>query len=105
MNKTTSTKLSIFVAFVLVFGIFSIKENVYAQTTTTASTTNNTAIPSSTNTATANNPMTSMTQAPMTSTKTPQEQQQQTVTTITRDSTTQLLEGKTLPKGEFIELI
>ena len=47
--------------------------------------------------------MTSMTQAPMTSTKTPQEQQQQTVTTITRDSTTQLLEGKTLPKGEFID--
>jgi hypothetical protein len=31
-------------------------------------------------------------------------EQQQTVTTITRDSTTLLLEGKTLPKNEFIEL-
>ena len=30
--------------------------------------------------------------------------EQQTTTTVTRDSTTLLLEGKTLPKGDFIEL-
>ena len=54
MNKSTSAKLSIFIAFVLVFGIFSFKENIYGQTTT--STTNNAAIPP-TNTATTNNSM------------------------------------------------
>jgi hypothetical protein len=32
MNKSTSAKLLIFIAFVLVFGIFSIKENIYGQT-------------------------------------------------------------------------
>ena len=95
MNKSTSAKLSIFIAFVLVFGIFSFKENIYGQTTT--STTNNAAIPP-TNTVTANNPMASMTAAPSSG------EQQQTVTTVTRDSTTLLLEGKTLPKGDFIEL-
>jgi hypothetical protein len=96
MNKSTSAILSIFVAFVLVFGIFSVKENIYGQTTT--STTNNAAIPPST-TATNNSmaPRTSSTAAAA-----PEEQQ--TVTTVTRDSTTLLLEGKTLPKGDFIEL-
>ena len=95
MNKSTSAKLSIFIAFVLVFGIFSFKENIYGQTTT--STTNNAAIPP-TNTATTNNSMESMTAAPSSG------EQQQTVTTVTRDSVTLLLEGKTLPKGDFIEL-
>ena len=90
MNKSTSAKLSIFVAFVLVFGIFSYKENIYGQMTTNT-------MPN------ANGPMTSapMTMSPMTSASSSNEQQQQTVT---RDSTTLLLEGKTLPKGDYIEL-
>jgi len=81
MNKSTSAKLSIFIAFVLVLGVFSARENIYGQTTT----------------APANNPMASMTTGTSSG-------EQQTVTTITRDSTTLLLDNKTLPKGDFIEL-
>ena len=92
MKKSTSSMLSVFIAFVLAFGIYSVKENIYAQTTSSA--TNTAAVPSTT----TNSPMAQMT----TSAATPGEQQ--TITTVTRDSTTLLLEGKTLPKGDFIEL-
>ena len=91
MKKSTSSMLSVFIAFVLAFGIYSVKENIYAQTTSSA--TNNAAVPPTTN-----SHMAQMT----TPAATPGEQQ--TTTTVTRDSTTLLLEGKTLPKGDFIEL-
>ena len=95
MNKSTSAKLSIFIAFVLVFGIFSIqREHLW---------TNNRPLQPITRYSyyqhcNTNNSMESMTAAPSSG------EQQQTVTTVTRDSVTLLLEGKTLPKGDFIEL-
>src|SRR5215212_9827922 len=89
MNKFTSAKLSIFIAFVLVFGIFPIKENIYGQTTA--------------NTMPNTNTMPNINAAPSQGTQEagghPGEEG-----TITRDSVTLLLEGKTLPKGDFIEL-
>ena len=98
MNKSASAKLSIFVAFVLVFGIFSFKENIYGQMATNT-------MPN------ANAPMTS-TQRPgaASSTTTPPSAQEaagghtEGQGTVTRDQVTLLLEGKTLPKGDFIEL-
>src|SRR5919112_4680021 len=86
MKKSTSAMLSFFIAFVLAFGIYSVKENIYAQTATS----------------TTNNPMSQMSTQSTTSAAAPGEQQP--ITTITRDSTTLLLEGKTLPKGDYIEL-
>lgn len=83
MNKLNSTILSVFVVFVLVFGIFSVKDNLYGQTTTTA--------PQTTNT--SSNNMTSMNMV-----------SGGQGTTVTRDSVTLLLDGKTLPKDQFIEL-
>ncbi len=93
MNKSTSAKLSIFVAFVLVFGIFSVKENIYGQTTTNTLPNTNVATTTSTQAAT---PTTTATEE---AGGHPGEEG-----TITRDSVTLLLEGKTLPKGDFIEL-
>jgi hypothetical protein len=89
MNKSTSVKLSTFVAFVLVFGIFSIKENIYGQMTNT--------MPN------ANAPLTS-TQSSGATAAAPTAEGTEGQGTITRDSVTLLLEGKTLPKGDFIEL-
>lgn len=83
MNKLNSSILSVFVVFVLVFGVFSVKENLYWQTTTTS--------PQTTNT--SSNNMTSMNMASGAH-----------GTTVTRDSVTLLLDGKTLPKDQFIEL-
>jgi hypothetical protein len=91
MNKSTSAKLSIFVAFVLVFGIFSFKENIYGQMTNT--------MPN------ANAPMTSTQQsAAATATAAPMSEGTGGQGTVTRDQVTLLLEGKTLPKGDYIEL-
>ena len=95
MNKSTSAKLSIFIAFVLVFGIFSI-QGKYLWTN------NNLLLP-----------ITLYALLPIL-----QQQQLHGIndswhhhrrrtansTTVTRDSVTLLLEGKTLPKGDFIEL-
>ena len=92
MNKSTSAKLSIFVAVVLVFGIFSIKENIYGQMTTNT-------VPN-TNTATAG--AASTPEAAPTGGQAGGHTEGQG--TITRDQVTLLLEGKTLPKGDFIEL-
>ena len=90
MNKSTSAKLSIFVAFVLVFGIFSIKENIYGQMTTNT-------VPN------ANAPMTT-TQSSGAATTAPTAEGTEGQGTVSRDQVTLLLEGKTLPKGDFIEL-
>jgi hypothetical protein len=79
MNKSTSATFSIFIAIVLVFGVFSIHGNAYGQTATTPNATN-----------TTNN-------ATIGSTGGGKE-------TVTRDSVTLLLDGKTLPLGDFIEL-
>ena len=109
MKKSTSATLSIFIAFVLVFGIFSVKGNIYGQAA--SSTPNNAGLPPTT--AATNNPMVPMTGAAPTTAAAagaapttaaagaPGEQQ--TITTV-RDSTTLLLEGKTLPIGDYIEL-
>jgi hypothetical protein len=83
MNKSISATFSIFIAIVLVFGVFSIHGNIYGQT----------AIP---NTTTTNN-ATTTTAAAAGSTGGGKE-------TVTRDSVTLLLDGKSLPKGDFIEL-
>jgi hypothetical protein len=89
MNKSSSAKLSIFIAFVLVFGILSYKENVYGQTPTAPPT----------NTSTSN--MGSMN---MTNNASTGGGGESSGTTVTRDSVTLLLEGHSLPKGEYIEL-
>jgi hypothetical protein len=86
MNKSISATFSIFIAIVLVFGVFSIHGNIYGQTA-------NTTTP---NTTTTNN-ATTTTAAAAGSTGGGKE-------TVTRDSVTLLLDGKSLPKGDFIEL-
>jgi hypothetical protein len=79
MNKSISATFSIFIAIFLVFGGLSIHGNIYGQTATTTP-----------NTATTNN-------ATIGSTGGGKD-------TVTRDSVTLLLDGKSLPKGDFIEL-
>jgi hypothetical protein len=75
MIKSTITKFSIFIAFVLVSGVVTISGSVYAQQNST------TATPSpQMTTADSNNG------------------------TVTRDAVTVLLEGHQLPKGDFIHL-
>ena len=83
MNKSISATFSIFIAIVLVFGVFSIHGNIYGQTATSNSTT-----------ATTNNATIGSTGGAGGGGK----------ETVTRDSVTLLLDGKTLPKGDFIEL-
>ncbi len=117
MKKSTSSMLSVFIAFVLVFGVFSYKENIYGQSAT--SNANNVAIPPTTNP--TNTPLTPMATAPQTTANPSSSnmgsmnmnsmantgegaQSSSSGTTVTRDSVTLLLEGKTLPKGEYIEL-
>ncbi len=73
MNKSISATFSIFIALVLVFGVFSIHGYIYGQTA--SNTTNNATTAGSTG-----------------------------KETVTRDTVTLLLDGKTLPKGDFIEL-
>ena len=85
MNKSISATFSIFIALVLVFGVFSIHGNIYGQT----------AIP---NTTTTNNATTTTTAAAGSTGGGGGKE------TVTRDSVTLLLDGKSLPKGDFIEL-
>jgi hypothetical protein len=86
MNKSISATFSIFIAIVLVFGVFSIHGNIYGQTATN---TNSTSAPDTTTTTDA---------AAAGSTGGGGKE------TVTRDSVTLLLDGKSLPKGDFIEL-
>ncbi len=81
MEKLISSTFSIFIALVLVFGIFSINGNIYAQQATGNNKQNTTAAANTTikNTASQSDK-------------------------VVRDTVTQLLEGKILPKGDFIHL-
>jgi len=92
MNKSISATFSIFIAIVLVFGVFSIHGNIYGQTATN---TNSTSAPDTT---TTNNATTTTDAASAGSTGGGGKE------TVTRDSVTLLLDGKSLPKGDFIEL-
>jgi hypothetical protein len=89
MNKPISATFSIFIALVLVFGVFSIHGNIYGQTAP-----NTTSAPNTTTTSNA----TTTTAAAAGSTGGEGKE------TVTRDSVTLLLDGKSLPKGDFIEL-
>jgi hypothetical protein len=91
MNKSISATFSIFIAIVLVLGVFSIHGNIYGQTVTN---TNSTSAPDTTTTTTNN---ASTTDAAGSTGGGGKE-------TVTRDSVTLLLDGKSLPKGDFIEL-
>ncbi|MER5176687.1 MAG: hypothetical protein ABJB76_06855 [Candidatus Nitrosocosmicus sp.] len=81
MEKSISSTFSIFIALVLVFGIFSINGSIYGQQATGNNKQNttiavNTAVKNTTSSAGQ----------------------------VVRDTVTQLLEGKTLPRGDFIHL-
>jgi hypothetical protein len=97
MNKSISATFSIFIAIVLVLGVFSIHGNIYGQTATN---TNTTSAPNATNTTTTNNATTTAAAAAAGSTGEGGGGKE----TVTRDSVTLLLDGKSLPKGDFIEL-
>jgi hypothetical protein len=90
MNKSISATFSIFIALVLVFGVFSIHGNIYGQTATPNTTTNT----APNTTTSSSNEATTTAAGGSTGGK----------ETVTRDSVTLLLDGKSLPKGDFIEL-
>ncbi|MGN6629191.1 MAG: hypothetical protein ACTHKJ_04855 [Candidatus Nitrosocosmicus sp.] len=90
MKKSSSAFLSIFIAFVLVLGVLSYKENIYGQTTA----------PLSSSTNSSSNSMGTMNMTNNASAGSGES----SGTTVTRDSVTLLLEGHSLPKGEYIEL-
>ena len=92
MEKSTSVKFSIFIAFVLVSSVFTINGSVYAQQSSTAAPPLQDA--SSSNTAT---PMGENTTSHL-------DAQNSTYGQVVRDSATVLLEGHQLPKGDFIHL-
>ncbi len=80
MEKSISTTFSIFISLVLVFGIFSINGNIYGQQATVNDKQNTTSAAATTTIKNAASP------------------------SVVRDTVTQLLEGKTLPRGDFIHL-
>jgi hypothetical protein len=84
MKKSLRATFSIFISFALVFGVFSVNGNIYGQSVT----------------GTMN--MNKQPAAPAPATSTPSTNA--STGTVTRDAVTLLLEGKTLPKGSFIEL-
>jgi ABC-type antimicrobial peptide transport system permease subunit len=86
MKKSLSATFSIFISFALVFGVFSVNGNIYGQSVT----------------GTMNMNKQPTTTPPPPSTSTPSTNA--STGTVTRDAVTLLLEGKTLPKGSFIEL-
>jgi hypothetical protein len=83
MEKSTSVKFSVFIAFVLVSSVFTINGSVYAQQPSTAA-------PPQQDTGSSN------TTTPMGENTTDGQ--------VVRDSATVLLEGHQLPKGDFIHL-
>lgn len=122
-NKSTSTKISLFVAFVLVSAIFSVNGNVYAQQNVTLSEalnvtdaaeqnfTNGTTsvpveeelLPTTTDGLVTNN-ATSATPRDEVVEQTDEQENKTSTSTVTRDSQTVLLEGESLPEGSFIHL-
>jgi hypothetical protein len=91
MKKSLSATFSIFISFALVFGVFSVNGHIYGQTVTgTMNMNKQPAAPAPT-------PATTTAPTPATTATT-------STGTVTRDAVTLLLEGKTLPKGDYIEL-
>jgi hypothetical protein len=83
MKKSLDVTFSIFISFVIVFGVFPVNRNIYGQAAT----------PMNMDKQPATTAATAATAAAVASTD-----------TVTRDVVTLLLEGKTLPKGDYIEL-
>ena len=131
-NKSTSTKVTIFVVFVLASAIFSVNGNVYAQQNVTLSEalnatdaaeqnfTNETdsvpveeeLLPTTTDGLVTDNASSATPGADNASSATPRDEveayfngnETSQENTVTRDSQTILLEGETLPEGDFIHL-
>ena len=124
-NKSTSTKISLFVAFVLVSAIFSVNGNVYAQQNVTLSealnvtdaaeqnfTNGTTSVPveeellptTTTTDGLVTDNATSATPRDEVVEQTDEQENETSTSTVTRDSQTVLLEGESLPEGSFIHL-
>lgn len=126
-NKSTSTKISLFISFVLVSAIFSVNGNVYAQQNVTLSEalnvtdtaeqnfTNGTSsvpveeelLPTTTTTTTdglVTDNATSATPRDEVVEQTDEHGNETSTSTVTRDSQTVLLEGESLPEDSFIHL-
>ncbi len=127
MKKSTSTKVSLFVVFVLVSAIFSVNGNVYAQNESLSEALNVTEVPldNSTNVTQTTVPveeelLPTTTDGLVTTNATSAAPRDETSeetsatddhsenathdSTVTRDSQTILLEGESLPEGSFIHL-
>ena len=124
MKKSTSTKVSLFVVFVLVSAIFSVNGYVYAQNESLSEALNVTEVPldNSTNVTQTTVPveeelLPTTTDGLVTTNATsaaPRDESSSTddhsenatahESTVTRDSQTILLEGESLPEGSFIHL-
>ena len=118
MKKSTSTIVSIFVAFVLVSALFSANGNVYAQNTTEVSLDNSTNATGTTSPTGEELPPTTSTDGLVTENATslaPEGEVVEETTgehsenttgtgTVTRDSQTILLEGEILPEGNYLHL-
>ena len=122
-SKSTSTKVSLFVVFVLVSAIFSVNGNVYAQQNVTLSEALNVTdaaeqnlanetgsvpveeelLPTTTNGSVTDN-ATSASPSDEVAGQTDEHENQTSTNTVTRDSQTVLLEGESLPEGDFIHL-
>jgi hypothetical protein len=122
-SKSTSTKVSLFVVFVLVSAIFSVNGKVYAQQNATLSEALNVTdaaeqnlanetgsvpveeelLPTTTNGSVTDN-ATSATPSDEVAEQTDEHENQTSTNTVTRDSQTVLLEGESLPEGDFIHL-
>src|SRR5918993_116152 len=122
-SKSTSTKVSLFVVFVLVSAIFSVNGKVYAQQNATLSEALNVTdaaeqnlanetgsvpveeelLPTTTNGSVTDN-TTSATPSDEVAEQTDEHENQTSTNTVTRDSQTVLLEGESLPEGSFIHL-
>lgn len=123
-NKSTSTKISLFVSFVLVSAIFSVNGNVYAQQNVTLSEalnvtdaaeqnfTNGTSsvpveeelLPTTTTDGLVTDNATSATPRDEVAEQTDDHGNETSTSTVTRDSQTVLLEGDSLPEDSFIHL-
>ena len=123
-NKSTSTKISLFVSFVLVSAMFSVNGNVYAQQNVTLSEalnvtdtteqnfTNGTSsvpveeelLPTTTTDGLVIDNATSATPRDEVAEQTDDHGNETSTSTVTRDSLTVLLEGESLPQDSFIHL-
>jgi hypothetical protein len=123
-NKSTSTKISLFVSFVLVSAMFSVNGNVYAQQNVTLSEalnvtdtaeqnfTNETSsvpveeelLPTTTTDGLVTDNATSATPRDEVAEQTDDHGNETSTSTVTRDSQTVLLEGESLPEDSFIHL-